>query len=266
MHRFFPSPTVSAVHFGFLTIHFYALAILIGIVCAIYVGRISYSRAGGDPEEIVDIAFYAIPSGIIGGRLYHVVTTPDSYFGKNDHPLDSFKIWEGGMGIWGAIALGTFVSYKVFNRKKRSLTFLDFADALAPGLFIAQGIGRWGNYFNIELFGKPSELPWALSVPLSNRPIGYETFQSFHPTFLYESLWCLAGAALLFFLSRRANLKSGSLFLGYIAFYCLGRLGIESLRIDAAHHLLGMRINIWVSALGFCVASLFLYQKAKPAR
>jgi prolipoprotein diacylglyceryl transferase len=170
------------------------------------------------------------------------------------------------MGIWGAIALGTLVSYNVFTRKRRSLSFLHFADALAPGLLIAQGIGRWGNYFNVELFGRPSRLPWALSVPINYRPAGYENFQTFHPTFLYESLWCLLGAALLLFISRRISLQTGALFLGYIAFYCLGRLGIESLRIDTAHYLWGLRINIWVSGIGFCVASYFLYRKAKSAR
>ena len=266
MHRFIPSPTVSAVHFGFITIHFYALTILLGILSAIFIGRYFYARKGGNPEEIMDVAFYAIPSGIIGGRLYHVVTSPDAYFGSNGHPLDAFKIWEGGMGIWGAIALGTLVSYKVFIRQNRSLSFLHFADALAPGLLIAQGIGRWGNYFNIELFGTPSRLPWALSVPINERPVGYENFQTFHPAFLYESLWCVLGAALLLFLSRNRSLKPGSLFLGYIAFYCLGRLGIESLRIDSAHLLLGLRINIWVSGIGFCVASYFLYRKMKASR
>jgi prolipoprotein diacylglyceryl transferase len=266
MHRFLPSPTVSAVHFGFLTIHIYALIILLGIVCAILVGRRCYAYIGGDQDEITDIAFYAIPSGIIGGRLYHVLTSPDAYFGVNGHPWSAFKIWEGGMGIWGAIGLGTLVAYKVFTRKKRSLSFLQFADALAPGLLIAQGIGRWGNYFNIELFGGPSRLPWALSVPINYRPAGYENFQTFHPTFLYESLWCLLGAALVLFISRRISLQTGALFLGYIAFYCLGRLGIEYLRIDTAHHLWGLRINLWVSGFGLCVASYFLYRKMKTPR
>lgn len=265
MHRFLPSPSASAVHFGFLTIHFYALSILIGIVVAISLGRHEYQRVGGDPEEISSLALWAIPSGIVGGRLYHLITSPDAYFGRNGRPLDAIKIWEGGLGIWGAISLGALVIY-LRVRKNPSISFRKLADALAPGLFFAQAIGRWGNWFNIELFGKPTSAPWALSVPLSHRPIGYEEFATFHPTFLYESLWCAAGGVLLLVLSRRQTLVAGNIFLIYVATYCLGRFGIESLRIDSAHAIAGLRINEWVSAVGFCVATFYLRRTHKAGR
>ncbi len=266
MHRFFPSPTVSAVHFGFLTIHFYALSILLGIVVAIYVGRRRYFHVGGDPEDISDVAVWSIPAGIIGGRLYHVITSPDAYFGNHGKPLDALKIWQGGMGIWGAVALGTAVAFASFRSKPRKVSFGEFADALAPGLLLAQAIGRWGNWFNVELFGRPSKLPWALEVPISSRPHGYENFATFHPTFLYESLWCLTGAALIFFMPKLRALEPGKAFLGYLTYYCLGRLGIESLRIDQAHHVAGLRVNIWISLIGISVFGYFFFKRRVPAR
>ena len=262
MHRYIPSPTVSAVHFGFLTIHFYALAILLGIIAAISIGRFRYERVGGDPEEITDIAIWAIPAGIVGGRAYHVLTSPDAYFGAQGKPLDALKIWQGGMGIWGAVALGTAVSYIAFKSKPRSLTFPHFLDALAPGLLLAQAIGRWGNWFNIELFGKPSTFPWALQVPIASRPHGYENFSTFHPTFLYESLWCLFGALIILSLPKARQMQPGKIFLGYAAFYCLGRLGIESLRIDPAHTIGGLRLNIWVSLIGIGTFSYLFFKSS----
>ncbi len=202
------------------------------------------------------MALFAIPAGVLGGRLYHLITSPDAYFGKNGHPINALKIWNGGLGIWGAIALGTLAAYWAFKRAKRSLPFSAFSDALAPGLLIAQGVGRFGNWFNGELFGQPTSLPWGLEIPLAKRPLGYEGFQTFHPTFLYEALWCFAGAALLLFLSR--SVRTGSLFVIYVGYYCLGRMWIEALRIDTAHQILGLRVNIWVSALGILVSAALL--------
>jgi prolipoprotein diacylglyceryl transferase len=155
----------------------------------------------------------------------------------------------------------------MFTRQKRSLSFPAFADALAPGLLFAQGIGRWGNWFNAELFGKPSGLPWALSIPLEKRPIGYENFTTFHPTFLYESLWCFASAIILMRLpwfTRRIG--SGQLFLGYVALYTFGRIWIEALRIDAAHIVLGLRINIWVSVIIFLISTIALLRRSRKSR
>jgi prolipoprotein diacylglyceryl transferase len=256
---FIPTPSHSAVALGPFTIHFYALCILVGVVTAIVIGRIRYSRQGGNPDEITDVAIFAIPAGIIGGRLYHVITSPQRYFGSDGHPLDAFKIWDGGMGIWGAIALGTLVAFLIFRRDERSLSFAEFADALAPALLVAQAIGRIGNWFNGELFGGPTRLPWGLQIPIELRPVGFERYATFHPTFLYEGLWSLICAYALIVLTKRWQTQPGNLFFAYIALYCLGRSGTEYLRIDPAQHILGLRLNEWVSLLGLILASFTIF-------
>ena len=182
---------------GPLTIHLYALCILTGIIVALWLGRVRYKKVGGNPEDISEAATWAIPAGIIGGRLYHVITSPEKYFGKNGTPTDIFKIWEGGLGIWGAISLGAFAALFYYRTHKTTLSFPFFLDAVAPGVAIAQAIGRVGNWFNVELFGSPSKLPWALSVPKFDRPYGYQDFATYHPTFLYELIWCLLVTLLL---------------------------------------------------------------------
>lgn len=250
---------------GALTVHYYALCILVGVFVALIVGRRRYAAMGGDADEIIDCAIVAIPAGIIGGRLYHLITSPDQYFGESGHPLDALKIWDGGMGIWGAIALGTLAAWLIFRRKSRTLPFASLLDALAPGLLLAQGIGRFGNWFNGELFGGPSQLPWALEIPLRLRPAGYEGYQAFHPTFLYEALWCFASAMVLIWVGQRFNLERGSLFLAYIAIYCLGRLWIEALRIDVAHRIFGLRINEWVSSIGLVLSMFMLLRRRSPS-
>lgn len=236
---------------GFLTVHYYALCILVGIILALIIGRRRYAQLGGNSDEILDVAIYAIPAGILGGRLYHVITSPDAYFGAGGHPLDALKIWQGGMGIWGAISVGALVAFVAFKQKVRSTTFSTLADAIAPTLLFAQAIGRVGNYFNGELFGKPSSLPWALSVPLAQRPAGYERFTTFEPTFLYEALWCECAGIVLIYLGRYFLAHPGVSFFAYVSLYTLGRTWIETQRIDTAHRLFGVRINVWVSALLF---------------
>ena len=223
-------------------------------------------RSGGITSELYDLAIYVIPAGVIGGRLYHVLTTPELYFGSHGHPLNAFKIWEGGMGIWGAVAIGTLVAYLYFHHTERSISFALALDALAPGILVAQAIGRWGNWFNRELFGSPTTLPWALKIPVANRPSGYENFSTFHPTFLYESLWCLLSAGLILFLPRIRKLAAGNTFLVYIVLYCLGRIWIEALRIDSAHVIWGLRLNIWVAALSGGVSLLFIFRREQFAR
>ncbi len=265
MKSFIPTPSHSAVALGPLTLHFYAICILLGTIVALLVGRLRYRKQGGDPTEIIDIALFAIPAGIVGGRLYHVLTSPDHYFGTGGRPLDALKIWDGGLGIWGAIALGTLVSFLVFRSKPRSFSFAHFADALAPGVLFAQGIGRFGNWFNGELFGRPTKVPWALEIPLNLRPAGYESYLTFHPTFLYEALWCFFAAGILFYLSQRWQITTGNIFYGYIALYCLGRSVIEPLRIDQAHHLYGVRINEWVSVTALILALFAIYKRQSNA-
>jgi prolipoprotein diacylglyceryl transferase len=250
MIRSIPTPSISAFSLGPLTIHFYALCIISGIAIAIWLGDKRYRQAGGGRNVIADVALMTVPFGIIGGRIYHLITSPDAYFGAHGRPLNAFKIWQGGLGIWGAVALGTYVAWRYHGHLRAQgreglLPFSAFVDALAPGLLFAQAIGRFGNWFNGELFGRPTTLPWGLEIPLSLRPSGYENFATFHPTFLYEALWCVLVAIALMRLER--HFKSGQGFLFYIGAYCIGRFFIESLRIDTAHAFLGFRVNEWVS-------------------
>ena len=209
----------------------------------------------------------AVPFGIIGGRIYHVLTSPDAYFGKGGHPVDAFKIWEGGLGIWGAISLGAlaaWIRYRQLAKKIELPEFMIFLDALAPGVLLAQAIGRFGNWFNVELFGRPLNAPWALEVPVRFRPSGYSAFETFHPTFLYEALWC---SLLAFALIKWGKFfKPGQIFSLYVAGYCLGRLGIESIRIDTAHTIAGLRLNIWVSLIVGVLGLVTLVSQSKKTQ
>ena len=241
----------------------YALCILFGIILALRVGAHRFAHRGGERSVVYDCALVAVPTGIIGGRLYHVITSPDAYFGSQGHPWDALKIWEGGMGIWGAVALGTLGAYAVYRKRIDVPPFALFADALAPGLLLAQAIGRWGNWFNGELFGRPLHQWWALSVPFAKRPAGFESYSTFHPTFLYESLWCLFVAGILLFFERRRILRPGSIFAGYIFLYCIGRAYCEELRIDQAHVIFGMRLNFWVALILGSLAGAWLLISAR---
>jgi hypothetical protein len=260
MRKFIPTPSSSTLELGFFTVHFYALSILLGIVIAIWLTKRRYLAMGGNPNEISDLAFFVIPAGIIGGRIYHVVTSPQKYFGEGGSPLQALQIWRGGLGIWGAISLGGLAAFIFFRARKRSLSFAQLADAIAPGLLLAQGVGRFGNWFNGELFGKPTSLFWGLEIPLANRPSGFEGFETFHPTFLYEAIWCFLVALFIMRVNLFNKLKSyGSIFIIYVMAYSFGRLFIESVRIDEANLILGLRLNIWASVLMFLGASgLFL--------
>jgi prolipoprotein diacylglyceryl transferase len=251
-----PSPPEgwAIIHLGFLQIHVYALAILAGIFFAIWLTQRRWVARGGNPAAIEEIAVWAVPLGIIGGRLYHVISSPGPYFGANGHPLDAFKIWNGGLGIWGAVALGSLGA--LIGARRQHVSFATFMDAAAPGVLIAQAIGRIGNYFNHELFGAPTSLPWGLEVPYDSAAFPRDTLtgarlyvegQLFHPTFLYEMLWSLAGAALIVVLDRRLRLRFGRVFWLYVVVYTSGRLWIEMLRIDDAVHVAGVRINVWVA-------------------
>ena len=255
---YLPSPSISVIELGPLTIHFYALTIILGIVVAVWLGERRFVARGGAPGVVTDVAYWAVPAGIIGGRLYHLATS----WSSERTFFDAIAIWRGGLGIWGAIslgALGAYLRYRILAKKNSTSesptpSFAIFMDALAPGIVLAQAIGRWGNWFNIELFGKPSTLPWALEVPVGKRPAGFQTFDTFHPTFLYESLWCLLVALLLLWISKKRVLQHGGIFLLYVATYSFGRFWIEQLRIDESEEIFGLRFNIWVSLL-LCVAA-----------
>jgi prolipoprotein diacylglyceryl transferase len=261
MEQLIPSPSFSSFSVGPLTIHFYALCIITGIAAAIWIGRKRYANQGGNPDDVSEVAIWAVPFGIIGGRIYHVITSPAQYFGANGNPVDALRIWEGGLGIWGAISLGTVGAYLYFRTHKTTLNFRQLLDSLAPGVVVAQAIGRIGNYFNQEVFGKPTELPWGLEIDPVNRPDGFESYATFHPTFLYELLWCLVVAVLIIKLPgflKQITSKQGDVFALYILGYTLGRVWIESLRIDEANLILGLRLNIWVSLIVLITASAYL--------
>lgn len=264
----FPSPSISALNLGPLTIHFYALCIIAGIIVAVWWGERRFIALGGAPGVVTDVAYWAVPSGIVGGRLYHLATSWNS----ERTFLDAIAIWRGGLGIWGAIGLGAggaYLRYRMLRRKGslhgvelQSLpSFATFMDALAPGIVIAQAIGRWGNWFNVELFGRPSSLPWALQVPVNKRPNGFGDFETFHPTFLYESLWCIVVALLLIGVARKGFLRSGGIFLLYVASYSFGRFWIENLRIDTSEEIFGLRFNVWVSLCAFIFAALATFRR-----
>ncbi|RRD50254.1 prolipoprotein diacylglyceryl transferase [Buchananella hordeovulneris] len=242
-----PSPGESVWYLGPLPLRAYALCIIVGIVVAVWWTAKRYARAGGDGELVFDAAVWLVPAGIIGGRLYHVVSSPDRYFGADGDLSRIPQIWTGGLGIWGAITLGALVAWWYLRR--RNVAFAPFADALAPAVIVAQAIGRLGNWFNQELFGAPTTLPWGLQIDNAHLPAGYAPGTLFHPTFLYELLWNLAVAAFLVFIERRRRLAPGQLFALYVFGYTLGRVWIEMLRIDDAELIFGVRLNVWVALL-----------------
>ncbi len=214
---------------------------------------------------ISDVAIWAIPFGIVGARIYHVITDPELYFGDGRHVIDALKIWQGGLGIWGAIAGGAVgASSPAVATASRSRRL---PDALAPGLLVAQAIGRIGNYFNQELFGKPTTKPWGLEIDVVNRPDGYAQFATFHPTFLYELLWNLAAAALLIAIDRKVKLTGDRVFALYVMLYTAGRFWIEQLRIDPVNDLGPFRLNVWTSIILFAAGdAYFVATRIEPAR
>lgn len=242
-----PSPAQGVWHLGPFPVRAYAIAILVGIVVAVVLTQRRWKERGGDPETVLDITYWAVPFGIVGGRIYHVVSSPDAYFGPGGDPWKAFAIWEGGLGIWGAVAFGAVGAW--IGCRRQGVRLAPFADALAPGLLVAQGIGRLGNWFNQELFGGPTTLPWGLRIDDAHLPAGYDPGTLFHPTFLYELLWNLAAAAVIVYLDRRLRLGHGRAFWLYVVLYTSGRLWIELLRIDPAETVLGLRLNVWTSIL-----------------
>jgi prolipoprotein diacylglyceryl transferase len=237
-----PSPSISGFHIGPLEIHFYALMYLVGIALAILITRRRWQAKGGDPELVGDVAIWAVPAGIIGGRIYFDITTP------MDIPhvwYGVFAIWSGGLGIWGGIALAAVVGAWRVRRTGASVAV--FMDAIAPALLVAQAVGRIGNYFNKELFGKPTGLPWGLEIPLAYRPPGYTAFSTFQPSFLYELIFDLLLAAALVWVGHHLRTKPPGLFALYVAGYSAYRIFEETIRIDSSAHFLGLRLNMFVA-------------------
>ena len=263
---YIPSPTISQFSIGPVTIHIYALCILMGIVLAVWITTTRWKKLGGNFDQVLDITLVSVPAGIIGARLYHIITTPERFFGPDGDWAEMFRIWNGGLGIWGGVLFGALAAWAWCRHKHYPMALL--ADAIAPGLLVAQAVGRLGNWFNQELYGAPTTLPWGLKLNMEGTAIGHSeqcyggaTCPSgtlFHPTFLYEMIWNLIGAAIIVYIGSKAmkKLKAGSLFAVYIMWYTLGRTWIESLRIDYAHEFLGVRINVWVSMAVFVLGAV----------
>ncbi|ETK36501.1 prolipoprotein diacylglyceryl transferase [Microbispora sp. ATCC PTA-5024] len=253
-----PSPSQGVWNLGPIPIRAYALCIVLGVIVAVWIGERRWRARGGAPGTVTDLAVWAVPFGLVGGRLYHVITDWQLYFGADapKRPVDALFIWEGGLGIWGAIALGALGVY--IGCRRRGISFTAVADTLAPGIAVAQAIGRWGNYFNQELFGGPTDLPWGLRID-PGRPGTVPGVETYHPTFLYESLWDLALAGVLVLAGRRFGLRYGRLFALYVAGYTLGRFWVEGLRVDPAHHVLGLRLNQWTSIVIFLLALAYFW-------
>ena len=269
---FLPSPSEGVWHLGPIPIRAYALCIILGVVAAVWIGERRWVARGGVRGQMADLALWAVPFGLVGARLYHVITDHELYFGKGRHVLDALEIWNGGLGIWGAIAGGALGA--AIGCRRAGIRMTVVADALAPALLVAQGIGRWGNYFNQELFGKPTTLPWGLKIspehwpppydggtlPSTAHGSGADQYATFHPTFLYESIWNLAFAGVVIWLDRKLKLGFGRCFALYVMCYTAGRFWIEYLRIDDAAdnaRFLGLRFNDWTSIVCFVVATVF---------
>ncbi|MGP4000534.1 prolipoprotein diacylglyceryl transferase [Streptomyces sp. 8N706] len=261
---FIPSPSTGVIHLGPIPLRGYAFCIILGVFLAVWLGNRRWVARGGLPGTVADIAVWAVPFGLVGGRLYHVITTYEPYFGEDGNWVDAFKIWEGGLGIWGAIALGAVGAW--IGCRRRGIPLPAYADAVAPGVAFAQAIGRWGNWFNQELYGKPTDLPWALKIDAN--PGAGKIAGTYHPTFLYESLWCVGVALLVLWADRRFKLGHGRAFALYVAAYTVGRGWIEYMRIDEAHHILGVRLNVWTSVVVFlaAVAYMIVSARRRPGR
>ncbi|MDT5275768.1 MAG: hypothetical protein QOG95_2700 [Mycobacterium sp.] len=266
---YFPSPPRGVWHLGPVPIRAYALFIIVGIVAALLIGDRRWEARGGERGVTYDIALWTVPFGLIGGRLYHVATDWRTYFGEGGAgPAAALRIWDGGLGIWGAVALGSVGTWIACRR--RGIPFPAFADAMAPGIVLAQAIGRLGNYFNQELFGRETAMPWGLEIFYRRDPAGFVDVHSLdgtstgqlamvvQPTFLYELLWNLVVFAVLIYLDRRFTIGHGRLFALYVAGYCVGRFVIELLREDSATHIAGIRINSFTSTFVLIGAVVYL--------
>ncbi|MFC5993308.1 prolipoprotein diacylglyceryl transferase [Pseudonocardia hispaniensis] len=272
---YLPSPDRGVWYLGPIPLRAYALCIIAGIIVAVYWGERRFVARGGEPGTVLDIAVFAVPFGLVGGRLYHVATDWPTYFGPGGNPVDAVKIWQGGLGIWGAIALGAVGAWIGCRRRGVPLPF--FADAVAPGIVVAQAIGRLGNYFNQELYGGPTTLPWGLEIynrvdpatgapdPLGGVALDPTPIAIVHPTFAYELIWNLLVAATIVWADRRFRLGHGRAFALYVAGYTLGRFFIELMRTDPATRVFGdIRINVVVAAAVFVGALAYLVIVRKP--
>jgi prolipoprotein diacylglyceryl transferase len=255
-----PSPASSGLHLGPFEVHVYGLMYVVGLAAAALITVRRWEARGGSRELVYEVAMWGFPAGLIGGRLYFDLTSSGEV---PAHWWGAFAVWDGGMGIWGGIAAGTLVG--LWRLRRAGVPIAPFMDAAAPALLVGQAIGRVGNYFNQELFGGPTSLPWALQISPAHRPAGYETFATFHPTFLYELTWNLALAAFLVWLGHHRRIRPPGLFALYVAGYSAFRIFEESLRVDPAHHILGLRLNLYVATL-LCLAGLLWFVRTQGWR
>jgi prolipoprotein diacylglyceryl transferase len=258
-----PSPPVSSFEINVfswtLTIHYYALCIIAGIIVAVFMTNRRLTKRGAEPWVVIDIALLAVPIAIIGARIYHVATHPGFYFGDGSDFWAIFRIWEGGIAIYGALIGGAIGAW--LGCRWTGIRFTAFADALAPGLLLAQAIGRFGNWFNQELFGLPTDLPWGLEIDADNAafPPGLAEGTLFHPTFLYEVVWNTLGVVVLLWVGRKFTLQWGRVFGVYLVWYSAGRIVWESIRIDPSEVYLGLRTNVWAAILGVALGLVVLF-------
>jgi prolipoprotein diacylglyceryl transferase len=254
-----PSPAANGFSIGPVFIHAYGLCYVVAVAAAVWICSRRWEALGGSRELVQDCALWGFPAGIVGGRLYHVLTSwnqvPHTWWGP-------FAIWKGGLGIWGGILFGVLVG--LWRVRRAGADTAAILDAAAPAILVAQAIGRIGNYFNQELFGRPTSLPWALQIDPAHRPAGYLQYATFHPTFLYELIWNLALAGALVVLGRRRPIRPPGLFALYVAGYSVFRIFEETLRIDPAHHLLGLRLNLYVACLA-TIAGLAWFVRTQRA-
>ena len=259
-----PSPHTGVVHVGPLQLHMYGLTLLVAILACIWLTGRRWTALGGDWDLVTRVAVWGVGFGVLGARLYHDATSWSEVPGPKWQGM--WEVWKGGLGIWGGILFGALAGAVVIRRSGANVAV--FLDAAAPGLLLAQGIGRIGNWWNQELYGKPTKLPWALEISPDHRPLAYFNNATFHPTFLYELIWDLLGVLVLLWVARRWTIRPPGLFALYVAWYCFGRFFEELLRIDPAHHIAGLRLNAWVSIILFVAAVLYFvwHQRRAPGR
>jgi prolipoprotein diacylglyceryl transferase len=248
-----PSPHTGTIDVGPVTLHMYGLMLLVAIAACIWLTGVRWVRRGGDWDLVLKVAVYGVAFGIVGARAYHDVTSWSQVSSPKWKGI--FAVWEGGLGVWGGILLGCIAGALVVRHSGERVR--DFMDAVAPGLLLAQGIGRWGNWFNQELYGKPTSLPWGVKIDPDHRVTGYSQYTTFHPTFLYEFLYDSILVGVLLLLDRRFRFRAPALFSLYVSLYTFGRFFEELLRIDPAHHFAGLRLNAWVSIIVFAASTAF---------
>jgi prolipoprotein diacylglyceryl transferase len=260
MLAYIPSPSQGVWHIGSVPLRGYALCIIAGVIAAVVIGERRWVARGGTKGAVADVAGIAVPFGLLGARIYHVVTSPSQYL---DHPVEALRVWKGGLGIPGGILGGVLAGIVVCRR--RGLSAGALADSIAPAVPVAQAIGRFGNWFNQELFGKPTTLPWGLEIDPDN-PDAVPGAEAYHPTFLYEAIWNLGVAGIVIWADRRWRLGHGRAFALYLALYALGRTWIEALRIDEASRFFGLRLNDYVAAVVFLGATTYFVRRRGAGR